>query len=247
MTAAEDAPVPVVDPTIDPALLRRVHAEVLEPNFPATELTALDEFVSAALDGKLDVLVAHAGHTPHGAISGAIVGERFGPALLIAWLAVTPQQRSCGIGSALLAAGSARWISLPGVELVLAEIERPDVHRTHEQFGDPQRRLEFYTRAGAGALVVPYYQPPIGAGMPRVRGLLLTVIAAAAPTPIPRTLTVGETAVVRDLIEATMGSAAMADEETAAVFAAIEDPAGLRLIPLADYGDIPYEAVSPHS
>ncbi|NHB85284.1 hypothetical protein G7085_13310 [Tessaracoccus sp. HDW20] len=53
---------------------------------------------------------------------------------------------------------------------------------------------------------MPYYQPPIAEGMPRLPGLLLVVLAAADPTPAPRNLSRAERDAVREVLSSTMGS-----------------------------------------
>ena len=69
--------------------------------------------------------------------------------------------------------------------------------------------------------------------------------SARTPTGIhqnltaPRVLTPAETAGVRDVLLGTVGPALPGDEETARVYAAVDDPAGLRLLPLSDYARTP--------
>ncbi|MCE7480597.1 MULTISPECIES: GNAT family N-acetyltransferase [Microbacterium] len=225
----------LIEPTSDSRLLERVYDEILEPSFPASELTPRRAFLEQVRDGDLDALVARDDDTA----CGVIVGERVGSTVLIAWLAVSADQRALGIGSALLAAGSSRWIGEPGVELVLAEIEQPDLHPVHEAFGDPRRRIAFYARGGGAALVLPYYQPPITVGMPRVHGLILTLVASATREPVPRMLDAAEVEAVQSYLLATLGPAEHADEETARIHAAARATEGIRLIDLNDYREIP--------
>lgn len=219
----------------DPALLTRIYTEILEPSFPPTELVAHDDFVEAAVSGVFDVLAAYDGD----ACLGAIVGERHDAAFLVDWLAVGGPRRGGGTGSALATAGVTRWLAQPDVVLVLAEVERPDVFAAHPRYGDPARRLAFYERHGAALLDLPYYQPPIDDGLPRVRNLLLTVLAASNPTPPPRVLHSEETAAVRAVLLGTIGPPGVDDAETARVYAAVDDPSGLRLLPLSDYARVP--------
>lgn len=226
---------PPIRPVADAAALARLYDEVLEPSFPRTELVTRDEFVEGVRAGDFDVLAAADGD----GYLGAIVGERHGAGYLVDWLAVGGARRGGGTGSALLAAGLGRWLAQPGVLLVLAEVERPDLFEPHPQYGDPARRLEFYGRLGAAVLEMPYYQPPIAEGLPRIRNLLLTVLASAAATPVPRLLDADETAAVRSVLLATLGPPEDGDAETARVYAAVDRPAGLRALPLTDYARVP--------
>ncbi len=215
--------------------LGRLYDGVLRPSFPPTELATREEFVAGGSSGRFDVLGAY----EDGACVGAIVGERFGGVMLVVWLAVGGAARGGGTGSSLIAAGLQRWIALPGVCLVLGEVERPDLFEAHPEHGDPARRLAFYARLGAGALTLPYYQPPAGPGMPRIPGLLLATLATKNAAPLPRPLSTEETDAVRDYLLTVMGEPKQEDAETAAVFAAVDDPALLRLLPLADYTEVP--------
>lgn len=226
-----------IEPIDDAHELARIHAEILEPSFPDTELVTVADFVAGSTTGAFDVLAART--LDDGAVLGVIVGERHGAGVLVDWLAVAPTTRGGGVGRALLTAGVERWLADGGALLVLGEVERPDLFAAHPQYGDPARRLAFYERLGAAVLDMPYYQPPIRDGAPRLRGLMLTVLAAADRRPAPRLLDAAETLTVRDVLEATMGAVSPGDEETARVFAAVEHPDGLRLLPLAEYRRTP--------
>ena len=226
----------MIEAVTDAAELARVYDEVLEPSFPATEVVTADEFVASGEAGDLDVLVARA---DDGALLGAIVGERHGTGVLVNWLAVSGTTRGGGVGGALFDAGVERWVRQDGVAVVLGEVERPDVFSAHPEHGDPERRLAFYERRGAHVLDMPYYEPPLREGMPRLRGLLLVMLSGSDPTPPPRILTPAETKGVRDVLLGTMGRAEPGDDETARIYAAVDAPGGLRLLPLADYTRTP--------
>lgn len=219
----------------DAATLALLYAEILEPSFPPTELVSCDDFVDGGTSGTFDVLVAQ----DDGGHLGVIVGERCGDGYLVDWLAVGRSRRGGGTGSALVRAGVNRWLAEPGIVLVLAEIERPDLFEPDPRYGDPARRLAFYHRLGTTLLDLPYYQPPISEGLPRVRNLLLAVLAARDSTPPPRTLGPDEAGVVRAMLHASMGPLQQGDAETAQVYAAVESASGVRLLPLTDYTRVP--------
>ena len=224
-----------IRPVSDAAALARLYTEILEPSFPPTELVPHDDFVAGAAAGAFDVLAA----ADDDGYLGAIVGERFGDGYLVDWLAVSGTRRGGGTGAALVAAGTSRWLAEPGIVAILAEIERPDLFEAHPRYGDPARRLAFYDRLGTSVLDLPYYQPPIGDGLPRVRNLLLAVLAARNSTPPPRLLGADEVAAVRTMLHTAMGPLEEGDTETAQVYAAIDDPAGVRLLRLTDYAQVP--------
>lgn len=223
-----------VEPASDMRPLETAYVEILAPSFPASELTPRSAFLAQARGGDLVALVAWIDDE----LCGVIVGERTGPTMLIAWLAVRADLRGRGVGSALLDAGKEEWMRSPEVELVLAELERPDMHVADEAFGDPRRRLRFYAGHGAAALDLPYYQPSITEGMPRVRGLILALVASRTTATTPRMLEAVEAEAVRNYLLETFGSPANADAETARIHTAAGAPAGIRLVALDDYPQI---------
>ncbi|GAA3904761.1 N-acetyltransferase [Microbacterium invictum] len=230
----------MIAPTTHADVLSLVYDDILRPSFPDAELLERDAFLHAAETGGLEVLVSTDGRH----IQGAIVGEQHDRAVLIAWLAVGAQGRSGGVGGALLRAGVAHWLAQPATDIVLAEVERPDIFDPHPVYGDPSRRLAFYARTSAGVLDLPYFQAPMGPGLPRVHGLLLTVLGTADAAPAPRRLNRAETAAVQEYLHDVLGS----DPEAAPVIAAATKDDGIRLLPLADYAVTPLSGgLSPRS
>lgn len=199
--------------------------EILRPNFPDAELVERAAFRQGVADGMFEVLAWLDGTEP----VGAIVGEQHGGTVLVSWLAVGARGRGGGVGGALLRAGVGRWLARPGVTLVLAEVERPDMFAAHPVYGDPRRRLAFYARTAPGVVDLPYYQPALAPGLPRVHGLLLTVVGTTESAPAPRALSTDESAAVRSYLQAVLHD----DPAGAAVLTAAARP--LRLLPLDDY------------
>jgi N-acetylglutamate synthase and related acetyltransferases len=96
--------------------------------------------------------------------------------MLLAWLAVRPGARGGGVGGRLLDAALASWRTEYAPCLVLAEVEDPEHHRGSDLTGDPARRHRFYLDRGARILDLPYFQPSLGRGLPRVPHLHLMVL-----------------------------------------------------------------------
>lgn len=154
-----------------PDQLNQVYDEILARSFPPGELLTREEFLTAE-----NVLVE--GEPPR----AVAVGD-YSPAtglLLLEYLAVAPEARGKGSGSALFTAAMASWRELLGPGAFLAEIERPDAHAASAEHGDPVRRLAFYSRLGLRALALPYYQPAVAPGLPPVPDLLLGVLVEDA-------------------------------------------------------------------
>jgi len=159
--------------------LARLHRDILEPSFPPAErprplellaLLARNHPIWVALDGT-------------GRVVGGAVCE-WHPRLrvmLLAWLAVRPGARGGGVGGRLLDAAMAAWRTEYAPCLVLAEVEDPDHHRGSDLTGDPARRHRFYLARGARILDLPYFQPSLGRGLPRVPHLNLMVLHVDPP------------------------------------------------------------------
>jgi GNAT superfamily N-acetyltransferase len=100
-----------------------------------------------------------------------------GRVVLLAYIVVAASARNTGLGSELLADLVQSDVE-PVAHLVLAEIEDPRFHARSER-GDPAARLRFYDRAGARLLPLPYVQPSLRPGSPRVDDMLLIALGVA--------------------------------------------------------------------
>jgi hypothetical protein len=129
----------------------------------------LDELTQALVDDDTDGVLAFV----NGQLAGGVVGERYvnGMVELISYLVVDRTLRSRGLGRALLRRGALLFSS----ELVLAEIEDPR-YWTPTAENDTAARLRFYKRERCRILPVPYVQPSLRPGSPRVRNLLLVAV-----------------------------------------------------------------------
>ncbi len=158
-------------------LVRQLYDELLEPAFPPTELMTYDELESAVEAGDVTGLVLAEDDVP---LAGVITEDFLdGQVTLLAYLVVSAGHRSRGLGSRLLDRACA-----PATALVLAEIEDPRFHAADELTGDPAARLRFYQRYGSMLLPIPYAQPSLRPGMPRVEDMLLiTIPSAIDPAP----------------------------------------------------------------
>ena len=148
-------------------LWSEAYETVLAPSFPADELITEQTFLSYR--GRADASVRFALRAGRPVGVTVLNGDPRTGLLLLSYLAVLASSRDAGIGGALM-----HELSDVGVP-VLIEIEDPRVYR-ERGFGDPTRRLWFYHRRGVLALDVPYFQPPVAAGSPRVEGMILGVL-----------------------------------------------------------------------
>ncbi len=153
-------------------VFNRFYREVLEPAFLPEELNDLETLRSAYLrplpgfDGKIAL--------QDGEPIGGALGEHYAASgvMMLTYLAVRANVRGQGVGSALLDSLKSTWRKFCRPTVTLAEIEDPRYHKAGRR-GDPMARLRFYDRIGAKLLPLWYFQPSLGRGLARVRGLLL--------------------------------------------------------------------------
>jgi GNAT superfamily N-acetyltransferase len=173
-----------------------------------------------------------------GKVLGGLVGEWDDPprVMLLSWLATRPGARGMGIGGPLLGTAVEAWKSEFDPCLIVSEIEDPTHpgHPSDEGHGDPAARLRFYLRHGARVLDVPYFQPALGAGKERVRGLHLIVLHAHPSFAGENPDTLGGP-ILRQYIEMYQTyceGAVAADDEAMLLWNAIDRPGGVPFRPI---------------
>ncbi|WP_404386492.1 GNAT family N-acetyltransferase [Knoellia locipacati] len=154
--------------------LRRYYDELMQPAFAPAELMTWDELDEAlASRGTEGLLLLDDGEPVAGLVTEDYLDASL---LLLAYVVVSSGHRGQGLGSRLI-----RRAVGHEPRLVLAEIEDPRFHEAHEHGGDPSARVRFYDRLGSHLLAIPYTQPSLRPGSPRVDDLLLITIPSAAP------------------------------------------------------------------
>ncbi|NUS11611.1 MAG: GNAT family N-acetyltransferase [Streptomyces sp.] len=220
----------------DGPLLDAVYDELLVPAFPAHELMTAAEVRAGLESGLLWVSAVVRDGRP----DGAAVAE-WSPdsgVLLLAYMAVRRDLRSSGVGSALMAEIRSGWQERVRPLLTLAEIEHPAAHAADADRGDPAARLRFYARHGARALDVPYFQPSLRPGAPRVPGMLLAVLTTAPePADAPAVPSGPVRAFMTEYFQHCEGGVPE-DPAAAAMFGAM-GPEGIALLPLDDPAALP--------
>ncbi len=162
----------------DETALRSFYTEILTPAFPPDELITWDELhEAAAADLGPGVLVLD-GETPLGGMLGEIY-PRSG-VLLLSYIAVRPEARGRGIGQTLLTDVIPQWRAAIRPSLVIAEIEDPRFHQPNT-YSDPEARLRLYQRTGSTLLPMPFFQPSLRPGVPRVFDMLLICPGETVP------------------------------------------------------------------
>jgi GNAT superfamily N-acetyltransferase len=197
-------------------LLRELHDEILAPSFPASEYVP-----PTTIDPKdgLAVIACSGGQVVGGALGELYPASR---ALLLGYLAARPGLRGSGVGSTLLAALKERWLGAH--PLAFLELDDPRHHSADLNYGDPAARLRFYGRFGIKLLTIPYFQPRLGADLPRGYHMILGVIPPDGGTA-PRTIPGHQvSAFLREYFDACEGNAADNDPEVRWLLDAASEP-----------------------
>lgn len=188
-----------------------VYRRLLVPTFRPEELMTLDE-VRATFTGPdaqpSDVVLVDG--EPVGVMLGTwYAGRR---ALLLTYLALDPASRGLGLGARLVREVLPRWVASSPGALVVAEVDDPRVWAADATQGDPVARLRFYGRHGARLVPLPYVQPSLSPGAPRVDGMLLLRLDATPDVP-------GDALAefLADYYAQSEGSGALADPEVVAL------------------------------
>ncbi|WP_170222580.1 GNAT family N-acetyltransferase [Rarobacter faecitabidus] len=215
--------------------IRSAYDGVLTPSFPERELS---EFAPVASSIESGELVAFGTHGPGGEVASMIGVEVRGRVAMIVYLAIAPSLRGGGIGGALLDRAVRYARDEAGADYVLLEVERPDVHASSPEFGDPVRRLRFYERRGLEVLDVPFFVPSLRPGFERTPALLLgTLWASDAVRAGEGVLAAPILDFIREYFTATEGS--FGEDEASAAIADALAGRTVRLRPAADYANSP--------
>lgn len=151
-----------------------LYSSILARSFPPTELSGLEDIIDGLEGGALTVIGAREGDRWVGV---AVTRTFSSGVLLLEWLAAVATQRSRGIGRALLERVGAS-AQRRGQLTFLAEIEPPGAEAAEGAHGDAGRRARFYEAAGAKALQITHYQPPVSPGSGYVPLILIALPGA---------------------------------------------------------------------
>lgn len=151
-----------------------LYSSILTRSFPPAELSGLEDILDGLEGGVLTVIGAREGDRWVGV---AVTRTFSSGVVLLEWLAAVSTERSRGIGRALLERVGAS-AQRRGQLTFLAEIEPPGAGSAEGEYGDAGRRARFYQTAGAKALQITHYQPPVSPGSGYVPLILIAVPGA---------------------------------------------------------------------
>jgi GNAT superfamily N-acetyltransferase len=211
-------------------LIRRLCVEIVQPSIPPGELEP--SLADRLCSGSEEAFVAAAmvGDVPVGVIVADLLARS--GVLLLRYLAVRPNSRDSGVGSALLELLPV-WRDRTAASVVVVEVEDPRFHRMGG-FGDPAGRLRFYMHAGFAAIPLPFVQPRLRKAGERVDGFLLLATSDSGTVPA---------ATVRSFVLEYVAKVEEVDAEREMCYTGLlaaldrkDDP--LSLVPLERYTDI---------
>lgn len=229
----------IVDLTDGP-LVEPLYHEVLRPAFPADELMTLDELRNGLPTGAVEGSIA----VDDSRVVGAAIGEWWPSCrvMLLSYLAVVPAVRGSGIGTLPHTGQLDRWREKYRPCLVVAEVESPNGHHSSAAYGDPVARLRFYGRHGARVLDLPYFQPALSPQKSRVPDMLLLALHADPELTGPGGPGTAASAPIRTFLTEylTLAEGGVGDDAaTAALWRALDAPAGVRMLPVDRFREIP--------
>jgi GNAT superfamily N-acetyltransferase len=234
-----------LDRDLDDELLDSFHRAVLADSFDSDELEDVEELARGLRgDGDPKVLASVAVGRD-GSVLGGVVGEVYAPerVLLLAYLAVRRDLRGGGIGRRLMQHVKRHWYVHPDVRLAVAEVHDPR-HWSVREGDAARRRLGLFERLGARVLEVPFVQPSLGRGRPRVPGFFLLAFHVDPSIEVEQN---GYRAIPSDLVggfvrryfESAEEISAPYDAQLSALLARIEENPRIRLLPIAEYDQVP--------
>lgn len=143
----------------DSNLLRRFHAEVLKKCFHKYDLDSSKQLIANVRAGDYVVALAVEGDE----ILGGIVIEHSWSmgkkVMLIAWVAVSEKHRGRDIGT-LLVNQAISYAKANEALILLGEVENPYAFEEEgSAYGNPVKRVRFYSRFDCQYLSVPYVVP----------------------------------------------------------------------------------------
>lgn len=143
----------------DKETLKRFHQDVLKTCFHKYDLDSVRQLIANVKSGDYNVFLALEGDE----ILGGIVVEHSWSmgmdAMLIAWVAVSENHRGRDVGT-LLVKQAISYAKANGAEFLLGEVENPDEFvEESPAYGNPAKRVKFYSRFDCQYLSVPYVVP----------------------------------------------------------------------------------------
>jgi GNAT superfamily N-acetyltransferase len=200
----------------DKTLVRRFQREVLWGCFHNNDLEPERYFRSKVKSGEYVLILATEGDE---ILGGVVIEHDWSTGkkiMLIAWVAVNEIHRGRNIGT-LLIEEALVYAKTNGALILLGEIENPEKFKEEESaFGNPEKRVKFYSRFGCQRLEVPYVVP-VADGTEEM-GMMLTLFPLSEEQATATEISIPEFALfIEELVE---------DDNTEASLALIEASQG---------------------
>jgi GNAT superfamily N-acetyltransferase len=159
----------------DNASIRRFHREIIGKCFPVDERGSAKGILADVKAGNCAVFLVEEGRK---ILGGVVVNHYWSTGkkiMLLTWLAVQESQRGRNVGT-LLVEEAVAYAKANEAALLLGQIEDPSMFEEEiSAYGNPKKRVQFYTRFGCKRLEVPCYVPAFEVHQEPVRGIMLTM------------------------------------------------------------------------
>lgn len=143
----------------DEASVSRLHQNTIEQCFPKGDTGTVEELMDDVEAGDCAVIVAKEDNEILGGVVVSHYWSTEKKVMLISWLAVHENHRGRNIGT-LLIEEAMSYARDNGALILLGQVENPDIfEESHPAYGNPAKRVKFYSRFDCQRLEVPCYVP----------------------------------------------------------------------------------------
>lgn len=211
----------------DIASVSKFHRNIIEQCFPEDDTGTVAELMADVEAEDCAILLVEEGKN----ILGGVVVEHYWSTgrkvMLVVWLGVDENHRGRNIGT-LLIEEAMSYARVNGASVLLAQVKNPDMSaEVASAYGDPLRRVQFYSRFGCKRMEVPCYIPAFTEDQEPVVGTMLTLFPLSAEQDDATEICLPELAVFvdeyvgqdagkesRDFVEACKGTVALTSFRT---------------------------------
>lgn len=149
--------------------------DIVEQCFPQEDAGTLEELMADVEADDCAVIVAKENNEILGGVVVSHYWSTGKKVMLISWLAVHENHRGRNVGT-LLIEEAMSYARKNGALILLGQVENPDIFKeSRSAYGNPTKRVKFYSRFDCQRLEVPCYIPAFYDHQEPVVGIMLTL------------------------------------------------------------------------